>query len=441
MLKKITGNLQKIKDWQNKKYLLAVSGGIDSMVLAHIFNNLNLDFSLAHCNFKLRGNESDADQQFVENFSTTNKIPLFVKTCDLSSTTENIQVAARNLRYEWFRELLELHAFDYLVTAHHLNDSIETFFINLLRGSGIKGLTGIINSTDIIRPMQDIKREEILKFANKNHLQWREDSSNESDKYQRNYIRHHIIPEFKKLNPDFENAMLKTFNLLLLYQKLTEDWFEIASNYNLNNYNEIQSIDLKYFKKQKHQELFLYHWLSPYGFSDWKAIKQLIDKAQNGKYLISGNYRLSKNKNQIILEEIYTKDNHQYKIHLNQTNIKQPLDLSVKLLKIEDVKNRYKKAAPSEVFLDYNRLGFPLIIRKWKAGDYFYPLGMKGKKKLSDFFIDEKMSLTEKEKIWLICTAENNIAWIVGKRPDNRYKITENTRYVVHIKINYNKNK
>jgi len=435
MLKKITENLENITELREKKFLLAISGGIDSIVLAYSFIKSGLNFSLSHCNFKLRGDESDEDQKFVEKFAREYQIPLFVQICDLSDTNENIQISARNARYEYFEKLLAQHKFDYLVTAHHLNDSIETFFINLLRGSGLKGLTGIRNTDKIIRPMQAVTRDEILNFAHENNLQWREDSSNLSDKYQRNYIRHQIIPELKKLKPDFETVMQKTLNLLQQNEDMVEDWFKQTAQKIINHKNNTEIIDLGDLNRLKHRDLFLHYWLYPYKFSDWKGIKQLIEKAQNGKYLISENYRLSKNNDRLILEKIELPEKTQsYLITKSQSLVEEPIRLSINKLAINEITHAYKKASKQEVYLDYDTVKFPLTIRKWQAGDYFYPLGMKGKKKLSNYFKDEKTSLSEKEKIWLICDANNNILWIAGKRPDNRFKITNQTEKVLHIK-------
>ena len=436
MLRNITGHLQKIENGQQKKYLLAVSGGVDSIVLAYVFKELKRDFALAHCNFKLRGKESDDDQKFVENFAQKHQIPLFIEVCDLSKTQENTQLTARNARYAWFEKLLDKHNFDYLVTAHHLNDSIESFFINMLRGTGLKGLTGIHNTGKTIRPMRNITRPEIERFAFENDLKWREDSSNASVKYQRNFIRHQIIPKLKELKPDFEKIMLKNFEHLQQNQNLAEDWFQNVARQIIKTEKNREIVYPEDLKRQKHRELFLYQWLSPYGFSDWKNINNLIDNAQNGKYLIRENYRLSKNNDRLILEKIELPEKTQsYLITKRQSLIEEPIRLSISHLDINEAKSAYKEASKQEVYLDSNAVKFPLTIRKWQAGDYFYPLGMKGKKKLSDYFKDEKMSLSEKEKIWLICNAENSILWIVGKRPDNRFIITDKTKKVLHIKI------
>ena len=436
MLAKIKQQLNTIPDWQQKKYLLAFSGGLDSVVLAHLLKNTGVNFALAHCNFKLRGKESDEDQNFVANFARQNQIPFFTKICDLSRQKENIQLAARHVRYAWFDELLQKQAFDYLLTAHHLNDSMETFFINLLRGTGLKGLTGIKNEGKILRPMQHISREEIKRFARQNNLHWREDSSNASDKYRRNYIRHHIIPQFKEINPQFEKTFLTALQLLQQSQAVEDTWFEATKKHLISQEADAEILNLNRFRKMSNGELFLYRWLSAYGFSDWQAVSHLT-QAQTGKILYAAGYRLSKHGDSLILEPVSEPDTAQYFIDIQADGkITSPLSLSWKIYARAELEpGLYVNAAAHEAYVDFDKLEKNLLLRKWQAGDFFYPLGMKGKKKLSDYFKDEKLRLSEKEKIWLICSAEN-IVWIAGKRVDNRYKITDATQRIIHMKLN-----
>jgi len=431
---KIILELQKIPRWKQKKYLLAFSGGIDSVVLAILFKKKSLNFSIAHCNFKLRGKESDQDQAFVENFSEKHQIPVFIRVCDLSNTNENTQLAARKSRYLWFDELLKKHHFDYLITAHHLNDSIETFFINLLRGTGLKGLTGINNSQKILRPLRNITREEIKNFALENQLKWREDSSNASDKYLRNHIRHFLIPELKKTHPKIENSFLKTFSYLQQSQSVINNWFAHHKQNLIKKETSSEKLLIDKWKNLKEKNLFLYEWLFPYGFSDWKAINHL-PYSQTGKSLTTKKYRLSKHQNHLILEPLPKKETPIYPIHLELKKINQPIELYWNILNRSDIDDKtYKQAGNDEAYIDFDLLKEPLIIKKWEKGDYFYPIGMKGKKKLSDFFKDEKMSKSEKEKKWLFCS-QKNIVWIIGKRIDERYKITKKTTHILHIKI------
>ena len=434
MLQKLKQNIKQIPDWQAKKYLLAFSGGIDSVVLANALKQLGVRFALAHCNFKLRGAESDADQAFVEKFAKANQIPLYINVCDLSQTEKNIQIAARNARYQWFDSLLEQHQFEYLLTAHHLDDSLETFFINLLRATGLKGLLGIRDHHKILRPLQNITRQEILEFARQHNLIWREDSSNASDKYRRNFIRHHIIPKLVKLQPDFHQSFYKTLEYLKQNQAVIDDWFENVKNEVINGDKGISKLDIKAFDTVKQQDLFLFHWLSSYGFTDMKAIKQLL-KTQTGKEIFSRTHRLTKHGDYLLLQKVEKLDNQVRYLPEQIFEISTPIHLKWDIIDRKQIDECVIKSAKSnEIYIDYDLVDFPLSLRKWQAGDYFYPLGMKGKKKVSDYFKDIKLTPSEKEKIWLLCN-RNDIVWIVGKRMDERYKITEKTEKILHLQL------
>ncbi len=435
MLKKVKQSLQSIPGWTAKKYLLAISGGIDSMVLAHLFKKLELDFELAHCNFKLRGQESDADQNFIISFAKENGLKLHLNVCDLSNSKQNTQIAARNARYQWFQQLMQQSPFDYLVTAHHLDDSIETFFINLQRGTGLKGLLGITDQKNVLRPLKQISRQEITEYAKRHQISWREDSSNASDKYRRNYIRHHIIPEFTKTNPAFYQNFNKTFLYLKQSQDVIDLWFNNEHNKIVKKNNQNFLVDLKQLKQSAAPELFLYHWLSPYGFTDFKAVKALINN-QSGKTIYSPTHRLIKNRDTLVLsEKSSTFKNNFYKMDYNQSVKIANLEFEPRLIDAQNITEKtYFEAEKNEAFIDYDLLQMPLTVRKWQTGDYFYPLGLNGKKKLSDFFINQKISLSEKEKIWLFCNGKD-IVWISGFRIDNRYKITDQTKRILHIKM------
>ncbi len=433
MLRKLQQNFQKIPGWQNKKYLLAVSGGIDSMVLADILLKLELRFELAHCNFKLRGPESDADQEFVEKYASEHQIPVHIKVCTISDT-ENIQIAARNARYQWFDSLVDHYGFDYILTAHHLDDSIETFFINLLRATGLKGLSGIVNHHKLFRPLSDISREEIVKYATQNHLSWREDSSNLSDKYRRNFIRHHIIPELKKLQPGFYKSFSKTFTYLQQSQSVIDEWFETVKNRVVIKENAVLKLDLKQFDTVIQKDLFLYQWLSLYGFSDMEGINRLLT-GQTGKEIFSKEFRLTKHGDFLLLQKSGPVDVQTYKLDKHTKEINEPLPLKLEIIDRNELNEEvFKTAGLHEIYIDYALIKFPLILRKWQPGDYFYPFGMSGKKKLSDYFTDIKLSKPDKEKIWLLCNGVD-VVWVIGKRMDERYKITSKTKKILHLRL------
>lgn len=426
--------LTSIPDFKEKKYLLAISGGVDSVVLAHLMVKNKLTFELAHCNFKLRGIESDMDEHFIKELSTELNVPLHLKECPVNKN-QNTQLSAREMRYEWFRELHKKFDFDYILTAHHLNDAIETFFINLLRGTGITGLTGIPENEVYLRPLLNIKREEILKYANKHHLKWREDSSNSSLKYVRNQIRHNLVPAIKDLNPLFEESMRKTFSHLKETNSILEDWFEEKKEKLITRQKDDEILNIDKWKKINNKNAFLYQWLSPYHFSDWDSIYKLY-LAQTGKKIETDKHLLFKHGNKLILsskskniyEDVYTYQSI-------PSRIDQPVSLIFSIHNKDEVPfDAIKSGDNKTVFIDFDKITFPVIIRKRKDGDFFYPLGMKGKKKISDFFKDEKIPLPEKEKNWLFCDS-NNIIWILGKRLDDRYKINEKTKKILKIEM------
>ena len=416
--------------------LLAVSGGIDSMVLLHLFQKLEtIPFAVAHCNFKLRGTDSDLDEAFVKNYCAENNIKFFVKSFDTRGFAKtqgiSIQMAARELRYSWFNELAQQHQFAKIALAQHLDDQSETFFINLLRGTGIAGIHGILpKNGNLIRPLLFTDRKEIARYQEKNAIPFREDKSNASDKYTRNYIRHHILPEFEKLTPDFShklNSNIKNF-------REVEDFYKATINKNLAKiiHKEAKSekILISDLLALDFTELHLREYLLKFGFNSdtiYKVYHQL-NKPVSGKYFDSETHRILINRKEIIIRKIDKLLKTTYQLSANET-LELPVNLSSEI-----ILNKLKTYnTTSEVALfDFDKLKLPLIIRKWKKNDYFCPFGMNGKKKLSDFFIDLKLSQFEKEDIWLL-TSEENIIWIIGYRTDNRYRITKNTKQILKI--------
>ncbi|MEW5675576.1 tRNA lysidine(34) synthetase TilS [Flavobacterium enshiense] len=416
-----------------KKLLLAVSGGIDSMVLLHLLKQLHFDISVAHCNFNLRGEESDDDENFVKSLCNDLNIKLFVnhfKTEEYTnSNKQSIQVSARELRYDWFNELLQQENFDYLLTAHHLDDSLETFLINFTRGTGLEGLTGIPQQNDrIVRPLLVFSRLEIENYAKENNIQWREDSSNASDKYLRNKLRHDIVPILKEMNPNFLNSFQQTLENLQQANSMVGDASRIEYDKVVKNIGLQKQINLKELMLLPNYQAYLYQWLKPFGFTAWDDIYDLVD-AQSGKQIFSEKYRLLKDREVLILEELSANENDSHQIAENQTEIKHPIPV-----KISYVTNVTDAGSSETIFVDKDSLKFPLVFRKWRQGDYFYPFGMDGKKKVSKYFKDEKFSLIDKENAWLLCSGEE-IVWIVGKRADRRYSVTKTTQTIIKFEL------
>lgn len=419
---------------ENKKLFLAVSGGLDSMVLLHLFQQLNYEIAVLHCNFQLRGLESLGDQDFIQNYCKENNISIFTTQFDTEAFAKDYklstQIAARELRYNWFYELLENHKFDYILTAHHADDNLETFIINLSRGTGLDGLVGIPEQNDkIIRPLLPFSREEILKYAKENNIQWREDSSNASDKYLRNKIRHDLIPVLKEINPNFLKAFQKTQSYLQESNEMAEDASIMIYQQVAKEAGEEIHFDLNQLKKLPNYRSYLYEWLNEFGFLAWNDIYDLVD-GQSGKQVFSAEFRLLKNRETLILSPIgEVSEKQEFEINENDHQVNFPLNL--KLCNVSHITIESNKI----IFVDAEKIQFPLILRKWKEGDSFQPFGMNGKsKKISKLFKDEKLSLIEKENSWLLCSKEQ-IVWVVGMRQDERFKIEKTTKKILKIEL------
>lgn len=419
---------------ENTKLFLAVSGGLDSMVLLHLFQQLPYEIAVLHCNFQLRGLESFGDQNFIQNYCNENNIPVFVTQFDTEAFAKDYklstQVAARELRYSWFYELLESENFDYILTAHHADDNLETFIINLSRGTGLEGLIGIPAQNDkIIRPLLPFSREEILKYAKENNIEWREDSSNASNKYLRNKIRHDLVPILKEINPDFLIAFQKTQSYLQESNEMVEDASIMIYQQVAKQMDDEIHFDLNKLKKLPNYKSYLYQWLNEFGFLAWNDIYDLVD-GQSGKQVFSAEFRLLKNRTALILKPFSdVSQNEEYEISESDTEVNFPLKLN--LCNVSHITINSNKA----IFVDAEKIRFPLILRKWNEGDVFHPFGMNGKsKKVSKLFKDEKLSLIEKEKIWILCS-DNQIVWVVGIRQDERFKIENNTNRILKIEL------
>ena len=420
---------------EDRKLLIAISGGIDSVVLTHLCHQLKLDISLCHCNFKLRGQESEDDESFVKNLASELKIPVFTTSFETEKYAEkqkvSIQIAARDLRYEWFYKLLKEHQYEYVLTAHNTNDNLETFIINLTRGSGLEGFTGIppINKKSV-RPLLKFSRDHITMFAIKNGIVWREDRSNASIKYIRNKVRHKVLPVLQEINPHLLDSFQKTLENLNESQTIINDSIAKISSTILSYEDDLVKIDLKKLDTLEHKKAYLYEILNSYGFTEWNDVVNLID-AQPGKQVFSKTHRLLKDRNQLILTTI-NKDvleNNSFLIEKGVEKIIQPISLELEETELNKTANHH------QIIIDNDLLNYPLSVRKWRYGDYICPVGMKGSKKLSQLFKDKKLSLIEKEKIWLLSDANDTIIWVIGMRQDNRFISTENTKNRLKISV------
>ncbi|CAM3379775.1 tRNA lysidine(34) synthetase TilS [Aequorivita lipolytica] len=417
-----------------EKLLIACSGGLDSVVLTHLMKQLECEIALAHCNFSLRGKESDGDEMFVIGLAKSLEIPVFAETFDTKKFAEehkiSTQMAARDLRYNWFAEILKDFKYDYLLTAHHLDDDLETFFINLTRGTGLNGLTGIPKENNkIIRPLLKFSRQEILQYAETNNFKWREDSSNQKTDYLRNKLRLEVLPKFKETNESILKNFQKTQQNLQASQNLIDDYMGLVFKLVISGGSNSYKINIQKLKELPNTDALLYELLHGFGFTEWDDVSNLLD-AQTGKMVFSKTHQLLKNRDELILTEI-SDENISEEFLVPKTGITSPINLKIETSKYigETEKNL--------IYIASEKLKFPLKLRKWRSGDSFQPFGMKGKKKLSKFFKDEKIPLTEKEKIWLLLI-DDQVVWVIGHRMDDRFKVTENTSEI--LKISYLKN-
>lgn len=414
------------------KLLLAVSGGVDSVVLAHLCHNTKLNFALAHCNFNLRDKESNSDEDFVKSLGKDLGVRVFVQGFDTqkfaSEKGVSIQMAARDLRYEWFEQLRVQKRFDYVLTAHHANDDLETFLINLVRGTGLEGLTGIKTENNrIVRPFLQFSRKEIMAYAEENKISWKEDSSNASKKYIRNRLRLDLVPLLEELNPQFLQGFLQTQSHLKESQDLVEDYISLIYPKVVAKNKFGYELDIEFLQKIPHTKSVMYYLLKSFGFTQWDDVYDLLE-AQPGKMVFSATHRLIKDRGKLILTKgTSDSQNEVYTIPEHENFVILPMG-SFSIYEVDEIQEKKNTC----IYVNGELLDFPLTVRKWKKGDYFRPFGMKGKKKLSDFFKDEKFSLPEKENTWLLCSGEK-IVWVINHRADNRFAIKSPDQKIIKI--------
>ena len=401
------------------------------MVLAHLCAASGLEFALAHCNFKLRAKASDDDAVFVAKLAEKLKVECFIK--DFQTITyanenkESIQMAARTLRYDWFRELMQKNNFGYLVTAHNADDNLETFLINLSRGTGIEGLSGIPEIRDnVVRPLLLFSRDQILAFAKDEQIKWREDASNADTKYLRNKIRHELVPKLKELHPTFEKNFTKTQQFLGDTQEVLREHIKAVKKKLFISRNEHFSIDVAQLMKLEPIRPYIYLLFKDYGFGEWDNVYALL-RAQSGKEVRSGTHRLIKNRGDLLLQPLSEVERNTQVYFLDSDK-----DLPVSLRQVE-VKG-ITETSNKIIYIDKETLNDRLCVRKWKNGDYFYPIGMQGKKKVSKFFKDEKLDTISKEAQWLLCSGDQ-VVWVIGRRADDRFKVTDKTKTILKLSI------
>jgi tRNA(Ile)-lysidine synthase len=421
------------------RILLTVSGGIDSMVMAHLFLRMNYHFAIAHCNFSLRGEESDLDEQLVRDFAGIHGIPFFIARFQTSNYAEehglSIQMAARELRYAWFEEIRAKEKYDLIAVAHNLNDNIETLLINLTRGTGLAGLSGMkVISGRVIRPLLFATREEISNYQKQNSITFREDRSNAETKYTRNKIRHLVIPVLKEINPSVEYTLNNTAERISGINEIVGDCIgKIKEEITRISPDQI-SLNICKLETFHNNRSLLFEIFREYGVGSTQLddLVKLI-KGHTGSILMTPTHRLIRNRNEIIITEKLLSLKEDPSIFNDIESLRK--FRVIESAESFEIPGAFKISKdPLTACLDMDYITFPLKIRKWIPGDSFIPLGMKKKKKLSDYFIDRKYSIPEKENK-LILESDNKIVWILGDRPDDRFKISPATKKVLVIKL------
>lgn len=418
--------------------LVGVSGGIDSVVLLDLLDKAGFAVSIAHCNFRLRGADSDLDEHFVEGLARKYDVPVFKTSFDtVDYARENkisVEMAARELRYNWFEMIRSTHHFDHIAVAHHRDDQVETFFLNLTRGTGVNGLIGMRpKNGKIVRPLLFASRDDIEHYRHEHFLDFREDLSNQTTEYQRNKIRHNLLPVMDSLNPSFREALIKTMSYLedfstICDHAIQQTWERVAVRKENDYYISIPELKLL-----DPLRTYLFEFLKPYGFNSM-VVGEVVSSLDgiSGKQFFSPGYRLIHDRDALILTKLRPETRKQYYLEEGVQEVTFPVHLKVSVL--HRTGNFKIPESTFVAYIDRDQIQFPLLIRRWQQGDYFKPLGMKGLKKISDYFIDIKLSLTEKENVWILANGEQ-VVWIIGYRLDDRYKITSGTQHVLKLEI------
>ena len=433
---------------EGDKVILALSGGIDSMVLADLLLKAKVEFVAAHCNFHLRGHESDGDDWFVRKFAEKRGIQCFVKHFETEKYAANhgisIEMAARDLRYAWFEQLRQQLGYGKIAVAHHADDQAETFFINLLRGAGLNGLKGMKPQNGvIIRPLLWASREQIRKYAVENHIVWREDHTNVESVYLRNRIRNQLLPVFDELQPKARQGLYKSLEHLSAENELYKLLLKEKLAQIVERDEDVQKLPYSKLVKTEVPEpvegptssfQLLFEWLRQYGFNTDQChfIYEAIGTGIGNQYF-SPTHCVVIGRDELQLSEIKEKTDDEIQIEIGEEETFSPVHLQFS--KLEGTADFIINKSSDVAQLDFDKLRFPLTLRHWRHADRFHPLGMKGSKLLSDFFVDQKFTEYQKQNVWLLVSADGEILWVVGYRIDDRFKIVNDTNTVFECRL------
>ena len=427
------------------RLLLAVSGGVDSVVLAHLIKEAGFAFAIAHVNFKLRGKASDGDAAFVKKLAHQFKVPLFTVSFDTKTFAkkhkQSIQMAARQLRYAYFESLVISHRFDAILTAHHQDDAIETFLLNLTRGTGLAGLQGIpVKNSNVCRPLLFASRKEIEDYAAKHRILFRKDASNDEDTYKRNKIRLKVMPILKELNPSVDKAFMHAMENIAVAADIQNRYIEQRLSRITTVIKNRCSLSIDALTNEAHPTLLMHHLLKPYGFSNTAADEIMRALQSNGKKTVrSATHELIKDRTFLFLQAIQHDKPTKIILQAKTKSVNYGgWGFHFEYLKggLQQHLEASKNAGLNQVYLDADALIFPLTLRPWKAGDALIPLGMKGRKKVSDIITDAKLTTAQKDRL-LVLESEGKIAWLVGLRSDDRFKMKGTTKKVVRVSVEY----
>ena len=419
---------------EGDRLILALSGGIDSMVLADLLLKSKVEFVVAHCNFHLRGEESDGDEKFVREYAEKNGVQCYVKHFDTEQYSAeqgiSIEMAARDLRYAWFEELRQQLGYDKIAVAHHADDQAETFFINMLRGAGLRGLKGMQPQNGVvIRPMLWASREQIHQYAVENQITWREDHTNAETIYLRNKIRNQLLPVFDELHPEARQGLYKSLEHLSSENELYRELLKEKLSKIIINDGNTQRLPYSAFRIPHSAFQLLFEWLRQYNFNTDQChfIFEAMQTGIGNKYY-SPTHQLVIGRNELQLSEIKSVSDEEIRIEVGEEKILSPIYL--RFSQVERTSDFIIDKSPNVAQLDAEKIQFPLTLRHWRHGDRFHPLGMKGSKLLSDFFVDQKFTEAQKSNVFLLASAENEILWVVGHRIDDQFKVTSETKSV-----------